>query len=213
MCPERQIFSLYADNELPSPWKEKTELHLASCESCRSYYEKHLKLKKTLLNVLPPLEDEAVKKAQERVWEKFPSAMSSGYNGEALFASAKKTRKTGWKRVVSLPVPLAAAAGAIFIITALLAVKGFITPARERAYEQVTTVVPSIGNEADINGMIPVSNMAEILQYLSRQESREFVIIQIPDSRNFTRSGEPALLRKADYSRRNSRRQQQPHEK
>jgi len=35
MCPEPQLISIYLDNELPSPWKEKLESHLAECSSCR----------------------------------------------------------------------------------------------------------------------------------------------------------------------------------
>ena len=35
-CPDTNLYSAYVDGEVPSPWKEKLEAHLASCESCRA---------------------------------------------------------------------------------------------------------------------------------------------------------------------------------
>ncbi|MDR1747454.1 MAG: zf-HC2 domain-containing protein [Spirochaetaceae bacterium] len=34
-CPEQDLHSAYVDGEVNSPWREKIEAHLASCESCR----------------------------------------------------------------------------------------------------------------------------------------------------------------------------------
>lgn len=33
-CPDSDLYSAYVDGEIPSPWKEKLEAHLAECESC-----------------------------------------------------------------------------------------------------------------------------------------------------------------------------------
>jgi hypothetical protein len=58
--------------------------------------------------------------------------------------------------------------------------------------------------ESDIPGIIPVSDMPQVLQYLGNQDNKgDIVIIRLPESQNFTRSGEPALIRAVDYSRRN----------
>ncbi len=35
-CPEPDLHSAYIDGEVNSPWREKIEAHLASCESCRT---------------------------------------------------------------------------------------------------------------------------------------------------------------------------------
>ena len=35
-CPDTSLYSAYVDGEVPSPWKEKLEAHLATCESCRA---------------------------------------------------------------------------------------------------------------------------------------------------------------------------------
>jgi anti-sigma factor RsiW len=41
MCPDRQILSVYLDEELPSPWKEKMEAHVSSCAECQAVLEKY----------------------------------------------------------------------------------------------------------------------------------------------------------------------------
>jgi len=39
-CPEKDIHSLYLDNELPAAYMEKYEAHIASCEKCRAELNK-----------------------------------------------------------------------------------------------------------------------------------------------------------------------------
>jgi hypothetical protein len=51
--------------------------------------------------------------------------------------------------------------------------------------------------------MVPVSDMNGIMQYLGQEDTADFVIIRLPESRNFVSSGEPTLVKAADYSRRN----------
>ncbi|GHU05470.1 hypothetical protein FACS1894147_11680 [Spirochaetia bacterium] len=50
MCPDRQILSLYHDDELPSPWKEKLESHVASCPACAARLAQYRDLSRVLLD-------------------------------------------------------------------------------------------------------------------------------------------------------------------
>jgi anti-sigma factor RsiW len=34
-CPDSDLYSAYTDGEVPSPWKEKLEAHIASCPACQ----------------------------------------------------------------------------------------------------------------------------------------------------------------------------------
>lgn len=34
-CPDSDLFSAFADGEVPSPWKEKLEAHINACPTCR----------------------------------------------------------------------------------------------------------------------------------------------------------------------------------
>lgn len=44
-CPDLDLYSAYADGEVPSPWKEKLEAHLSTCPNCRARSEQYRKLK------------------------------------------------------------------------------------------------------------------------------------------------------------------------
>ncbi|MDR0511540.1 MAG: zf-HC2 domain-containing protein, partial [Treponema sp.] len=65
MCPDRQIVSLYLDGELPSPWREKMEAHLDSCQQCSCALAKY----RTLGNIFPQPQAQVIEDAQGRVWK------------------------------------------------------------------------------------------------------------------------------------------------
>jgi hypothetical protein len=54
----------------------------------------------------------------------------------------------------------------------------------------------------DMQGIVPVSDMNGVLQYLGNQDTADIMIIRLPESRNFSSSGEPTIIKAADYSRR-----------
>jgi hypothetical protein len=43
--------------------------------------------------------------------------------------------------------------------------------------------------------------MDEVLRYLGKEDAGDIVIIKLPESKSFSSSGEPALIKAADYSR------------
>jgi hypothetical protein len=101
-----------------------------------------------------------------------------------------------WGRTISLPLPAAAAAAAV-IIAAFL----FIVNLRQSGQAPVQeSMASAVGT--DVQGMMPVSDLDGVLQYLSSQDSSDYMIIRLPESRNFSSSGDPALLKAADYTGR-----------
>ena len=44
ICPDKIVISEYVDGQLPSPWKEKLEQHIAECPKCKAELEKYKKL-------------------------------------------------------------------------------------------------------------------------------------------------------------------------
>jgi len=44
-CPDSDLYSAYADGEVPSPWKEKLEAHIASCPKCKQQAERYARLR------------------------------------------------------------------------------------------------------------------------------------------------------------------------
>jgi anti-sigma factor RsiW len=193
MCPDYQIISVYLDQELPSPWKEKMELHLLSCPVCNARLERFRKyseaLEKSHEEGLTP-KISSMEAAKDRVWQRMVPL---------------ETEKWGWRprghnfwyRTLSIPLPAAAAVAALFIMVFALAL-----------LRQPTGIPPSQDTIAasemvDMQDIIPASDMNSVLQYLGNQDMTDLVIIRLPETSSFFSSGEPTMLRAADYSKRN----------
>jgi anti-sigma factor RsiW len=183
---------LYIDRELPSPWKEKMEAHLESCSACRFRVEQYEKLRSALTEG----PEEALESAKGRVWSAL-AAREGEIRVAPLPLVREKNLKSIWTRTVSLPLPAAAVAAAVFVIIAFFAVLGTRPAAPARTQD---AAVAGIGT--DLQGIAPVADITGVLQYLSSQDTADYVIIKLPDSRNFSSSGEPALLKATDYTRR-----------
>lgn len=192
MCPDYHILSVYFDQELPSPWKEKMELHLISCPVCNAQLERFRRCSEALkdphrggfASKIPVLEA-----AKDRVWQRM---------------ARLETEKWGWgqghsfwQRTLSIPLPVAAVAAAVLIMAFVLTLTrqpiGIPPPQDTMAASEMV----------DMQGIIPVSDMNEVLQYLENQDMTDIVIIRLPETRSFSSSGEPTILRAADYTRRN----------
>jgi hypothetical protein len=187
MCPDRQILSLYFDGELPSPWKEKLETHLEGCAGCRARLETY----RGLSLASGTIGEDKMSAARDRVWSRLaaPPPVKPVESG-GLFPGGEGF----WNRSVTLPLP---AAAAIFIIIAFFAILA-LKPQGAVLISDTPPVASVI--DMDVPGIAPVSDMSGVLQYLSSQDTSEFVIIRLPESRSFSRFGEPALLKAADYS-------------
>jgi len=175
MCPDRQIISIYFDNELDSPWKEKLENHLEECPSCRKHLEAYKFTRQRLAETPANMEQ-----AMERIWE--------NTNFTAKPRRIPATVRRFWNGSITIPVPVAAAAGLAMVLamTALIALR-----------QPVRVSEPQLAG-LDMQEMTPASDMASLLQYLESENSGDMVIIRLPDT-TFKRTGEPRMLRAADY--------------
>jgi hypothetical protein len=197
MCPDRQILSVYHDRELPSPWKEKMEFHLAGCPECRAALAK-------IGGLSAAIGEEPVYKAGftpeeagERVWN------ALARSGEAPYPVIRReplpARKL-WNRSVTIPLP-AVAAAAVFFVIAFTLVLVNQPSASDRAPDMDTAI--SAGMDIAVPGIVPVSGMNDVLRYLGQDNSgTDFMIIRLPETKHFMSAGEPAIIRAADYSRR-----------
>ncbi|MDR0389811.1 MAG: zf-HC2 domain-containing protein [Spirochaetaceae bacterium] len=201
MCPDHEILSVFLDGELPSPWKEKMEQHLAGCAACRARLDTYRKLSQIMGGVSAPAGEDGgfesvLASARTRVWEKLEKDL--GGASEPPGVEAEFPRLSVWQRRLSIPLPAAAAALLLILATAFFASRPLFSPPRQNEMA---------GIETDMQSIIPVSDMSNVLQYLENQDTdRDIVIIRLPESRNFTSSGEPTLIRAVDYSRRNQSR-------
>jgi hypothetical protein len=213
MCPDPQLLSTYMDGELPSPWKEKMESHLAECSECRERFENFKKLQemfkkdtrqvRTIVEVEGHTtqeriftEPELIEKSKEKVWRSLESKQRF------------RARTSLWQRRLSIPLPAAAAAALIIVfLTAVWFRSG--SSGNDRMANQ-TAEPTSFFLAADAEeepGVMPIADINSVLQYLGSGDTN-VIILQLPESQSFSRSGEPAIIRAADYSQTHNRRRQ-----
>ena len=201
MCPDRQIISLYRDSELPSPWKEKMESHLKTCPECRAVLNAYAGLGKNLDDP----NEEVILAARERIWKNLtsPALVASGNSEPGVIRPPNKmySRPRIWNRSITVPVP-AAAAAAVAVIIAMFAIFGLRDRSPGRMQEAMAGLPDYMQVLGDDQGMLPMTDMTGVLQYLSGMDNGDFMVIRLPESTNFIRTGEPALINAADYSRR-----------
>jgi hypothetical protein len=178
MCPDRQILSVYFDGELDSPWKEKFEKHLEDCPQCRDKLELYRSIRQKFSAFNETVHSE---QSMEKVWAKTQPLNPGGKQRQA---------RRFWGASVSVPLPVAAAAG-LAIVLSLAALVKFNQPIRISD--------PQLAG-LEVQDMTPVSDMASFFQYLGSENSPDMVIIRLPDT-TFKNAGEPQMLRAADYSR------------
>jgi hypothetical protein len=218
MCPDPQLLSIYMDGELPSPWKEKMETHLTECSECRGKFNNlaHLhgmfKIEKTEDEApvgFALSERELMEKAKERVWQKLEAGHS--FNSGRRVQGSGRIRNGGQfrsynmlKRKLSIPLPVAVAAALVIALLAGFGIRGNSVNNGGFAYQNIDPVERTgfiLAAEEEMPGIMPVgSDLNSVLQYLGVDRS-EVIILQLPESRNFSRSGEPAIIRAADYRR------------
>jgi hypothetical protein len=181
MCPDHQILSVYMDGELPSPWKEKMEDHLAHCARCREKLEAYRRGSRLLDRAGTGGDMEGILEgAKKRVWLKLQDRPEGHFS----------PRPGVWRRSVALPLPAAAAAAVLFIALGALAFRQFFFTPPDRG--EMAAV------ELDLPGVVPVSDMSGVLQYLGNQDTGDIVILRLPESRNFMRAGEPRIIKAAE---------------
>ena len=183
MCPDRQILSIYFDGELPSPWKEDMEVHLTRCPECRAKLEQYRKLSAFIAGDRPDLSAE-----RERVWLNLGKAVSGRCFGNS-------GRRRFWRQSVTVPLPAVIAAAALLIATFTLAVANY---AVKRPVPDTGTVAAA-GISLDVQEIVPVSDMDSFLQYLGNEDSTDFMIIRLPETRSFSNPGQPTIIKAADY--------------
>jgi anti-sigma factor RsiW len=187
MCPDRQLLSVYLDGELPSPWKEKMESHLASCPRCREtlgvWRQVSVRLGET------PDAGEA----KDRVWERLAASTGQATGGVRV-SRRRPVPVSLWRRNVPLPFTAALATAA-----AVLAIVFTTILAKQPAdITSVTNSPVSAGIDMNVQGIVPVSDMDSVLRYLESTDNSDIMIIRLPESRRFVNPGDPMIL-KADY--------------
>ena len=217
MCPDPQLLSVYYDRELTSPWKEKMERHLTRCPQCRRRLENYSLLspaagdKSASLAAAAAAEVQVWKKLEEKTGLNTPnSEYTPIQSGSPYHSGGTGYSGVFWSRRISIPLPLAAAAALVILMfAALLTIRTReqrTMPNMTLASEEYSLWSSGIDTGFDpasaAAGMVPFTDLNGVLQYLGSRDSGDIVILHLPEKRNFFSSGEPAIIKAADYSRR-----------
>lgn len=120
-CPDSNLYSALADGEVPSPWREKLEAHIASCPACQKRVARYRKLRSLLRDGAPNLSENQLEASYLKLVAKRDAAREEARihaEADAAGASRKPLKFPGWARAsISLPLPALAAliAVAVFV--------------------------------------------------------------------------------------------------
>jgi len=195
MCPDVQILSIYRDEELPSPWKEKLESHLNECSCCRKKLDAFGKLTEKPASD----EQEIIESVKNRVWRNLQSRKQ--FQPRIVKNDNSSNSSRIWQKKLSIPLPAAAAAAVIITLITVMWLRGGENnnsgfAQQQNPYDRTGFMLAA--EDDDIPGIMPVSDINGVLQYLDSSGS-EIIILRLPENKSFSRTGEPAILRAADF--------------
>jgi anti-sigma factor RsiW len=183
MCPDRDLVSAYIDGEVPSPWRERLEEHIASCPDCAALAAGYSALGDKL-RAEEPGESAVLARGRERLEALLvgiPEAAAAG-------RSPPKLARASWRHSISMPLPLAAAAALLVILlggaTTMLALK----PAKGPSIQAVAS------GELSPKQAQPAS-MDELLRYLNSSDGQVTLTINLPTDTTFGSAGKPVIMR------------------
>jgi hypothetical protein len=180
------------DGELPSPWKEKMTSHLAECPACK---EKLENFKSFFDNTNEQEEQRLIEEAKDKVWRKLQLAKRP----------VQRVRNYNvWQRKISIPWPAAAAAAVLLIFATAVWVRSGSSNNTGYAYLPPEPTVERTGFNINVEETIPniitASDLNSVIKSLGGDRT-EIIILQLPESSSFFSSGEPAMIKAADYIR------------
>lgn len=205
MCPDPQILSIYMDGELPSPWKEKMEKHLTECSVCKEKYDDYIQMRelfkkstnqrRTIVDLDKHISEENILNEQEQI-EASKQKIWRSLESRQRFRIVRHANLLS--RRLSVPLPIAAAAAIIVVLFAAYWLR--IGSVNNKQDNELYNFLLAAEEEIPVVPMDYMQDMNSVLQYLS-SNGTEIIILNLPDNRNFSRTGDPAIIRAADYSR------------
>ena len=178
VCPNPELLSAWLDGEVPSPWKEALAQHVQGCPGCAGRVASYRQLSAGLDR--PDVACQEPVLARQRVFERLQKNIVM-----------KQHRSHLLRRRLLVPLPFAAAAALVigFLGVALL-VSGQRNSQLRLAVRQATEARQVASNSI---------GMESIMEYLSQQDSGVSITISLPQGSGFEHSGEPFIVREADF--------------
>jgi anti-sigma factor RsiW len=195
MCPDRDLISAYIDGEVPSPWRERLEEHIAACSDCAALAASYSALGERLRAPTGAAESAALARGRERLDALLADIPEPAFRQRAVGTDLKRPSSwAAWRRSITLPLPLAAAAALIVILlggaTTMLALK----PDKGTPIQAVASgeLAPQLAQPA---------SMDELLRYLNSSDGQVTLTINLPTGTTFGSAGKPVIMRSGQVLR------------
>lgn len=178
MCPDRSLWSAFADGEVPSPWKERMERHAAGCSRCASILAGYRGLSAILGSELPRQEARALDRARLQA----SRALDARLRGLQAAGSKAGFLQSAWRGSFRIPAPMAmAAAVAIVVLAGFMLV---VTGGNGRRQLQATQEVLAANADA----------LDQLVRYLDAKGASQAVVIRLPEGSSYAAPGEPVIM-------------------
>lgn len=141
-CPDSDLYSAYVDGEVPSPWKEKLEAHMAACPTCQKRAGKYEKLHRIIHDGNPVMSGEKLELSFARLSQRRAALLETADCAPAGLRPPLHF-PTWTKESVRIPIPaLAAMMLAAVFLPAYFALKANIKGAGNAP--EYATVMPEL---------------------------------------------------------------------
>lgn len=183
MCPDDALLSAFVDGEVPSPWKERMESHVAGCATCSRKVGDMRALGASLHALETGTEEAILSAAKARIG----TSIDFGMAGRSARRGIAERIRDFWSRRVALPMP-ALAAGLLAIVFFAGLTFGIITPFAKasRLMASASTVIS------------PDSATLEMMAQYMKQSSVQPVMIEMPKESEFSQLGNPVVMTSFD---------------
>ncbi|MDC7227445.1 MAG: hypothetical protein PQJ61_11840 [Spirochaetales bacterium] len=177
MCPDKELISAWHDGETGRRWSEEITMHITDCEDCAAEAGRLDSLSILLHESKIPGE----KEIRDRVYNAIERRRAVG-SSEAF-----------WRRHIDISMPVLLSAAAMLIVFFAAVLFAF------QRLEAVPEVVEEIQPEPEIS--LQVISLEDAAAILLSDDSGFDVLITIPSGDALSVTGEPQLIREADYRR------------
>ncbi|MEI6389190.1 MAG: zf-HC2 domain-containing protein [Spirochaetota bacterium] len=200
MCPESSLLSAWLDGEVPSPWNERIDEHVASCEACGDRVGSW-RLLSGRLHAESPGSAESLRSPESAVVDRIAARLGIRLDARLPGPTAGKAgrRNIGGRAGLLLPLPLAAAAAVVLMLTGALA-SGLFSSSRPPA---LAAAPPASAQQrgggstatAVDTGSASSPTMEALVRYLETQNAPVNITIELPVGTAFPVGGEPVIVK------------------
>lgn len=195
MCYDDQIISAYVDGELEMKLHTEVDKHIAECERCSKVANEYRALQELFSATSRTPSDDGLagmdtQEPKNRVWR------------EIQHHTRRERVQDFWHRRLQVPMPVAAGLVAALVMLVLtLLINPFasdqqMAPLAMQPEETIPEVPTDFASPANT-----IPEIEQLVRFLSDQGAAIEVKIQLPSSSKIQVTGEPQLLRAADYRR------------